>query len=366
MIVVMKKILAVLFLLSVIVSCNKNNGPDVPPPSIVTEGAYVLNNGNFASNDAALSLFDPQTNQISKNVFEAVNGKKLGDLAQDMLIYGSKMYIAVYNSKVIFVTDRGGKIINEIKVSNGSSQLSPRALIGHKGKVYATLYEGYLAQIDTVNYESTLVKVGDNPEGLVAVEDKIFVANSGGMNFTVGKDYGNTVSVVNIQGTPTVTMDIEVVKNPTRLLTNIRGEVFLISMGDYASVPNTLQRIDSRSYAVNTITDRPVTYMSMSADSKLYYISAQYDENWNTIASVGVYNTLSGTMEADFLADGSIIRNTPTCISVDPVTDEVYIGTSDYVSEGDMYLFSKDGKLKHSFGTGGLNPIGVYFMMGLK
>lgn len=364
----MKKcfVLLLTVLLSVVTSCDKNGGENVPP-AVVTEGVYILNNGNYASNDASLTLYDPESKGTSANVFESANGKKLGDLAQDMLVYGGKMYIAVYNSKVIFVTDTKGKIIKELRVSNGDSNLSPRALLGHNGKLYATLYEGYLAQIDTLDYATKIVKVGDNPEGLAAVDDKVFVANSGGMNFTVGKDYGNTVSVVTVQDILQEVATIEVASNPTKLLTNIRGEIFLISMGDYVSVPNTLQRIDPRSYDVQVLTDRPVTYMAMGSDSRLYYISAQYDENWNAISSVGVYNTLTGLMEADFLVDdGTVIKNAPSFISVDPVTDDVYIGTSDYVSEGDIYVFAKDKTLRHTFGSGGLNPIGAYFMMGLK
>ena len=53
-------------------------------------------------------------------------------------------------------------------------------------------------------------------------------------------------------------------------------------------------------------------------------------------------------------------------VNINPVTNDVYIGTSDYVSEGDMYVFSKEAKLKHTFGTGGLNPVGAFFVMGLK
>lgn len=359
----MKKIFTLFLATFALYACDIDNGKDEVPPTIVTEGVYILNNGNYASNDAALSLYDAQTKTLATNVFQSANNKKLGDLAQDMLIYGDKMYIAVYNSKVIFVTNRKGEIIEELRVSNGDSNLSPRALIGYDGKVYATMYEGYLAQIDTLDYTTSLVKVGDNPEGLVAVDDRVFVANSGGMNYPV---YGNTVSVVTVRDIMQEVTTIQVAENPTRMVSNIRGEIFLISMGNYEDVPNTLQRIDPRSLDVKVVTDKPVTYMSMGSDSRLYFISAQYDENWNMDISVGVYNTLSGTMEADFIVDQTKIDNTPTCISVDPVTQEVYIGTSDYVSEGDMYHFSKDGKLVNKFGTGGLNPMGAYFLMGIK
>ena len=92
----MKKIISLLLLsLSIVfVSCEKNGGEEIPP-QVVTEGIFILNNGNYASNDATLSLYDPENMVISKDIFQSVNGKKMGDLAQDMLVYGSKMYIAM-------------------------------------------------------------------------------------------------------------------------------------------------------------------------------------------------------------------------------------------------------------------------------
>ena len=82
----MKKIFVLLLSVSLVFvsSCNIDTGDDVPP-AVVTEGVYILNNGNYASNDASLALYNPDSKAISTNVFENANGKKLGDLAQDML-----------------------------------------------------------------------------------------------------------------------------------------------------------------------------------------------------------------------------------------------------------------------------------------
>ena len=83
------------------------------------------------------------------------------------------------------------------------------------------------------------------------------------MNYPV---YGNTVSVVTVKDIMQEVTTIQVVENPTRMVSNIRGEIFLISMGNYGDVPNTLQRIDPRSLDVKVVTDKPVTYMSMGSD----------------------------------------------------------------------------------------------------
>lgn len=339
------------------VSCQKNK-PEAEkvPEQTIALGAYILNNGNYASNDASISFYDYNTSSLVAGVFQSANGKKLGDLAQDMLIYGNKMYIGVYNSKVVFVTDKKGKIVKELKFSGESGNLSPREFTAHSGKVYVSLYEGYVAQIDTTDFSTKMVTVGDNPEGMAVSNEKLFVANSGGMNYPV---YGKTVSVVDLKGGALdVIATLDVADNPTDFVVGPAGELFLISMGNYADVINTLQEINKSTYEVKKVTDTPITMMDMGPDGKLYFISAQYGYE----CLVGTYSPTSKSFDFNFITDGTTFVNTPMSISVDPVTADVYIGTSDYVTEGDMYVFSKDGKLKNKFGTGGLNPIGTYFL----
>ena len=50
------------------------------------------------------------------------------------------------------------------------------------------------------------------------------------------------------------------------------------------------------------------------------------------------------------------------CMSSDPVTNNVYIGTSDYTNTGDMYIFTSEGKLINKLVLSGLNPMGAYFI----
>ncbi|MCF0177840.1 MAG: hypothetical protein HUJ90_04365, partial [Bacteroidales bacterium] len=44
----------------------------------------------------------------------------------------------------------------------------------------------------------------------------------------------------------------------------------------------------------------------------------------------------------------------------------IFVGESDYVSTGTMYVFTKDGKLYDKFDTGGLNPHGATFIYELQ
>lgn len=328
-------------------------------------GIYILNSGKQGSNNANLAFYsfetaDP-TKKLTENIFENVNKKAIGDTGQDMIVYGSKMYIAVYGSGVIYVTDKSGKILKTIESTKDGVKQKPRSLTSYEGKVYATFFDGYLAKIDTTEMNiQNKIQVGRNPEYVRAANGKIFVANSGGMDYNTPLGYDKTVSVVDAS-TFTEAEKIEVVINPDKMAVDSEGDIYVISNGNYGDVPNTLQRIhkEGNEYVVTKIGN--ATWMSMSND-KLYIIYSQYDANWNQTISYRVYDAKTEKMITDnFITDGTEVKE-PYSITTDPVTNYIYIGTSDYTNNGDMYIFTWAGKLVKKFDTKGINPMGAYFV----
>lgn len=358
-------VLACVTLVAGFISCSKNDNP-IPPLAPETVGAYILNNGKWQSNNASLSYYNLQTREVATKVFATKNAKKLGDLGQDMVIYGGKMYITVANSGVIFVTDKQTKIIKEIQLPNYKT---PRSVVAYQGKVYATYFEGALAQIDTTTFEVKTIPVGNNPDELGIANGNIYVANSDGMNWP---PVGNTVSVVDI-ATFTISKEITVAVNPRLVEVDNQGDVYLISSGDYSeNMPAVLQRIDTKTNTVQgvelSVTDNKgdkvvltPNYMAMGANDKLYIVCGKSDMNGYVQGKVYCYNTLTEKMEGEFVTDGSVVQNFHY-ISADKISGNVYIGSSDYINNGDMYVFTPDGKLEDKFDTGGLNPMGVYFL----
>lgn len=63
--------------------------------------AYVLSEGSWGASNASLDRVNLATGQITNNVFSAANGRNLGDIAQDILVYGSKAYVTVSFSNTI-------------------------------------------------------------------------------------------------------------------------------------------------------------------------------------------------------------------------------------------------------------------------
>ena len=354
-----------LFLLSVWVltlclfsGCNKEDEPNPGQDETKQAGVYILNSGSMGNNNATLDFYDPETRTLQTDIFSRENGRGLGDTGQSMLAYGAKIYIAMSGSSTIEITDLAGKYIKQLDIKdNNGAPRSPRYLTHHRDKVYVTLFDGYVACIDTAGMViEKEIKVGDNPEQIVTANNKLYVANSGGMNFP---NYGTTVSVIDLP-VFTVTKTLEVGENPQYLTTDSLGNnVYLVSTGDYSPGSNILQRINTQTDIVTRIEGFNASWLSMGSGDKLYIISTEYDEQWNMIAKYYVYETKSEQL-SEFITDGTTIPN-PYHISADRVSGNIYIGSSDYVNRGDMYIYSSEGKLLHQFGVSGINPEGVYF-----
>ena len=338
-------------------SCEDDNGNGDQGTGISgTEGVYILNSGNVRDSDANLIFYSYHNQEVTYNVFADQNDKGLGDTAQDMIVYGSKVYVAVFGSDLIYVLNKQGK---EIGVIRSSTNQQPRNMTAYNGNVYVTYFDGYLAKIDTTSYQiESQVKVGRYPEYVREANNKLYVANSGGLDYASELGYDKTVSVID-PVSMTVINTLEVVINPDKMAVDSDGSVFVVSNGDYSTVPNTLQKIDSQTDEV-TILDINATYIATNGNN-LYYIYSQWIPTGNEV-TIGVYNTKSDkVITTQFIADGTLIEN-PYSLSVDRSTGYVYIGTSDYVSDGDMYVFNSQGKLLKMFDTKGLNPMGAYFV----
>ena len=340
-------------------SCSDDDNYPVVEPPIVGTGAYVLNSGKGGNNNANIAYYDYKTGKVTYNVFESLNGKGLGDTGQDIITYNNRTYVAVYGSAIIYVLDKTGKILSTIESEKDGKKQQPRNLTAYDGKVYVTYFDGYLARINpsTLKIEAQ-VAVGRNPEYVRASKGKLYVANSGGLDYNTAIGYDKTVSVVDV-ATFTEDKKINVVLNPDKMAVDSKGDIYVISNGNYKMgqpdfISNTLQRIDADTQEVTQIGN--ATWMTVCND-KLYVIYSQWDPNSGNTITYSVYDAKTETKITDnFITDGTVVSK-PCSISADLVKNYIYIGTSDYTTNGDMYVFSTDGKLIKSFDTGGLNPM---------
>lgn len=114
---------------AVMTSCSDDNdGPETYLQEYST-GAYVVNSGNMYNKiESSLTAIDYASSTATQKVFKAANGRPLGDTANDGIVYGNKIYLAVDQSNTIEVIDKKTKrSIKQIKPQ--SCWAMPRASI---------------------------------------------------------------------------------------------------------------------------------------------------------------------------------------------------------------------------------------------
>lgn len=319
------------------------------------KGFYQLNEGNMGMNRASLDYFDYMTGQYTRDIFSERNPeivKELGDVGNDIKVYGQKVYAVINVSNLIVVFDvRTARRIKEIEVPNC------RYLAFSKDKAYVTSYagpvqidpnaeRGFVAEIDTASLEVTRkVTVGYQPEEMAVQGGKLYVANSGGYRTP---NYDRTVSVVNLE-TFEEEKKIDVAINLHRMAVDRRGDIYVSSRGDYMHAAPNLYVIDSATDEVKQRLDIPVGGMWLD-DERLYYYSVAFNmTSGRNEVTYGILDTRTKKQIANqIITDGTDKEiMLPYGIAVNPETKEIFMtDAQNYVVTGFVYCFSPEGKLK--------------------
>ncbi|MBK5720575.1 hypothetical protein JGH11_06795 [Dysgonomonas sp. Marseille-P4677] len=355
------------------IACDSDNDSPWTEPEITTSGVYVLNSGSSGLKvGGSLTYYDYKTGSVTKDIFTNKNGIELGNGAQDMVIYGSKMYISVTKSNCIYVTDKTGKLLknNEgkdaiIKPMNNSNQpQQPRSVIAHAGYVYVSTYDGDIVRIDTtaINIDKKTATGGTYPEEMTIVNNKLYTVISDYLGTGIGK----VLSVINLSSF-SKDSDIAVALNPTKIKSDKNGNIYIISNGNYVDVPSSLQKIAAGSNIVTTIGTDAATNMEIAGDKLLLMKEVYNSETKKSTTALSYYDIKENKIvNKSFVEEGKADLTNTYNITVDPLTNNIYMATSDYKNEGNMHIFNGNGGYVKSFKTGGINPMGAYFITGAK
>lgn len=326
-----------------------------------TAEIYILSEGLFNLNNSSLTRYSFRTHQLKTNYFSTINKRGLGDTANDIALYGNKLYIVVNVSSTLEVVDfTTGQSIKQIpmRTENGSSR-QPRHIAFHKDKAYVCSFDGTVARIDTTSLEiEATVKAGRNPESLCVQNEKLYVSNSGGLDYTEGIGVDNTVSVIDLASFTEI-KKITVGPNPGCILPDSENFVYVathgknIVEGDYHLV-----KINSRTDEVERVFDEKV--MNFAIQGNVGYL---YNYNYQTEdASIKMFNLQTGeTIREHFITDGTQIH-TPYGIHINPYSGNIYITEAySYTVTGDVLCFNQNGQLQFRLNRIGLNPNTVVF-----
>ena len=341
-------------------ACKKDDQIVNPDPIQPAKGVYVLSEGGFGANNAMLGYRNAATGAFAADFYLQQNpllSSGLGDVANDALIYGGKMYIVMNGSGNVTVLNAAtGSLLTKISFINGATNKSPRYAIGIRGKVFVSAFDNTVSVIDTTTFSITnTINVGSNPEGLASYGDYLYVANSGGLNYP---NVDSTVSVINLNTLAEI-KKITVAKGPNKIDINSAGKVFVSCFGVFPSANPSVGIINSSTNTLETMMPASYQFTHLRIYKDIAYFYNTYGSN-----NVTMYHTIADTLvRAGFINDGTAVQ-TVYGVNFDEQNDDVYItDAKDFVSTGEVTCFDRTGTKKFSFGvTPGINPNKVLFL----
>ncbi len=376
----MKKFLFIAIVFSTLLSACRKEEIILPSESSVVNpwkqvtgdiyGFFLLNEGNMGSNKASLDYYDYTTGTYTRNIYGERNPyeiKDLGDVGNDIEIYGDKLWAVINCSNYVEVMD-----VNTVKHLAKIPVPNCRYLAFKDGYAYVSAYAGpvkidpdarigYVAKIDTTTYQVVdSCIVGYQPEEMAVVGNKLYVANSGGYRVP---NYDYTVSVIDLEHFEEM-YKIPVAINLHRLEPDNYGNLYVSSRGDYYGVSSKTFIIDTkRDVVTDTLHLLPNSNMTLCGDS-LYVYSTEFSyitDSW-TVSYAILDTSTKKVVTRNFIKDGTDAKiKVPYGIAVNPNTKEFFVtDAKDYVSPGTLHCFTPQGIRKWSVTTGDI-PAHIVF-----
>lgn len=337
-------------------------------------GMYLLNEGNMGSNKSTLDYLDFTEYLYIRNLYAERNPtvvKELGDVGNDIKIYGTKLYAVINASNKVevmnaYTTER----ITQIEIPNC------RYINFYRGYAYVTSYAGGISidpnaplgtvyKIDTTNMSiAGKVTVGYQPDELEVLGQYLYVANSGGYR---APNYDNRVSVIEFDRFKQV-RQIPVGINLHRIKADKYGKLWVTSRGDYNNVSSKLFVLDKKvGYNDMIVTDTlniSCSNMAIQGDSLFFYSTEWNDLTQKNTISYGIINVKTKELVSKrFITDGTESSITvPYGIAIHPESGDIYVtDAKNYVSSGVLNCYTKDGKRKWKVRTGDI-PASMAFL----
>ncbi|HVD99192.1 MAG TPA: DUF5074 domain-containing protein [Cytophagaceae bacterium] len=312
---------------------------------------YILNEGNFNSGNASVSLYDRTFNKVYNDLFSSANNRPIGDVLQSMCLVNDKAYFVVNNSNKIEITNT----FPLLSTGTISNLALPRYMVAvNSNKAYVTEYVSYagngrISIIDLTNNNVTsTIPLGYLPEAMILVDGKMYVTISG----------EDKVTVINTT-TDLVESSITVTSSPSNIVKDANGKLWVLCAGytDYVtpsnSTPGALVKINpangtvENTLAFSDVNGSPFRLAINGSGNTLYY---GYEN--------AVYQQ---SITATSLSSTPLINRNFYGLGVDPVSGNVYVGSYGFSSNQYMIRYNSNGNLIDSTQVG-VGPNGFVFV----
>ncbi len=319
---------------------------DTDPISIDQNSRQVLilNEGNFRSANASLSIYYPEKGSIEHHVFKNNNqNRPLGDVVQSISKISNRGFVVVNNSSKIEVVDWH----DFTSISTISGLNSPRYILPiSNSKAYVSdLYEDkiYILNPQSLSIIGTIDSKGWTEE-MVLLNDKAFVCQMD----------SNQVLVINTQN-DSIIKKISTNKSPSSIGVDQDGKVWVACTGGIQQDYPAIHIINSMNFQVEKSMEWP------DVTKSIHHLS--FGPNGRSI-----YYIMGDVFHME-LGD-SILSSTPLIpangrnfygLGIDSFNGDIYVSDAlDYQQKGVVYRFDNEGKEVANF-KAGLIPANFFF-----
>lgn len=314
-----------------------------------SNGVFIVNEGTFGNDNGSVSFYSNTADSVFNDIFNAVNGRSLGDVVQSLTVSGEYVYIVVNNSNKIEVADKN--TMEEIEVIENLS--SPRYIVVKNAIGYVSCWGDNsikIVDLNTFTVTGSITSQGAGPEKMHLKNDKLYVINSGGF----GND--STVTVINTTNN-SVIKNIQVPYNPKDIVEDNSGNLWILSYGneiyndDWTAIightPSYLYKIDPTSDEVvawgELFAEQHPAHLEIDNDGTTMYVGGGYSFAGIYKVSVSNTNLTLNEISTDYFYG----------FNVDPNSGVIFGAIAgDYVSPGTLKRLETDGTLLGTYKCG--------------
>jgi len=314
-----------------------------------SSGIFVVNQGVFQGGTGTITFRNESNNLLINDLFATKNsGKVLGNIAQSMIKFDDKYFIAVNNAAKIQVVNAADfKLIREIAID------LPRYFATDGTKLYVTSYNndfatGKINEIDTKNLTiSASINVSNLPENMLFSSDKLYV--------TLTSPYGQSSQDIVVVDTKTnkISKTIVTGDSPSAILKDKNNDIWVLCAGNFAFDPlfNTLGSLhrlrDDQKVASYTISNGANGLVIDNNGDRLYFLMD---------GKVMAHDITDTAFEDESIYDGFFYG-----ISYEKSSNRIFLADAkDFSSAGEVLFINPETKATGRFATG-IVPGFIYF-----
>ncbi|MEM8584344.1 MAG: hypothetical protein AAGF87_08755 [Bacteroidota bacterium] len=341
----MRKTIICLALL-LLAACEQENtpGPTTGEGANLIDGSgvLILNEGPFRQSLASLSFYQYSSGMVRNNLFQSVNGFRLGDILQSATVVGDDVLLMVNNSSVV---ERVNK--NSLETNANLTLDSPRyALRLPDGRFYISDFvsgEIHVVESGANLRKSNAIALPGWSEQMVLLDDKVWVTNPF-RAYVYGIDTAQDL----------VTDSIAVNDQCGPLVTDELGRLWTLCQGDNI--------LDNSAVLYRIVVDGNIESWPLNANgqSRLQYVE-ELNEIW-LLTFEGLYRFSADLSATDPI--GPLWLDRPAnwyALGREPISGDVYLGDAiDFQQSGMIYRYDGNRNPIDSFAVG-LAPNGFVF-----